>query len=506
MQLPILNISTMKLQTLFFLILAVVFSACSVAEPPTEKPNIIIILADDMGSGDMQCYNANSRIPTPEMDKIAAEGIRFTDAHTNSAVCTPTRYGIITGQYCWRTRLKKGVLNGFSEHLIDPQRTTIASLLKQNGYYTTGVGKWHLGMDFAKDTAGVVDYTRNIENSPNVNGFDYFYGISASLDFPPYVYIENDHVTQIPTQTQPYQDFPRYLREGDKAENFNFETAWENLLNKAENVIDNRPTDKPLFMYYALPAPHKPVWPDARFVGTTELGAYGDYVHQTDYVIGRISEKLKAAGIEENTLLIITSDNGSFMYRLNDNAPADHLTKSSVQGYYAKNHTANYIYRGTKTDVWEGGHRVPFLVRWPAAIKKGQVKDQTICTTDFLATFADLMDVSLSDNEGEDSFSFLPLLLENDAEFSRAPIVNHSVSGTFAIRNGDYKLVLGSGSGGREAPRGKAWEKPYTMFDLGKDISETTNIIDQNQELAKSMEETLKTIINSGTSKNLTNE
>ncbi len=491
----------MNLKTLLFVILADIYSAHAIAKNPTEKPNIVIVLADDLGSGDVRCYNVESRIATPAMDKIAEEGLRFTDAHTGSAVCTPTRYGIITGRYCWRTELKKGVLNGFSGHLIDPQRTTIASLLKQNGYYTTGVGKWHLGMDFAKDTAGVVDYSGKIENSPNVNGFDYYYGISASLDFPPYVYIENEHFTQVPQQKQNKQGFPRYLREGDKAENFDFETAWENLLNKAESLIDGRPADKPMFMYFALPAPHKPVWPDSRFVGKTELGAYGDFVHQTDYVIGRIAEKLKAAGMEENTLLIVTSDNGSFMYRLDETDKADHLIDESVEGFYAKNHEANYRYRGTKADIWEAGHRVPFLVRWPAVIKKGQVKAQTICTTDFLATFADLLDVTLSENEGEDSFSILPLLQENDAEFSRAPVVNHSVSGMFAIRRGDYKLVLGNGSGGREAPYGKAWEKPFTMFNLAKDISETTNIIDQNQELARSMEETLKTIIDSGTSK-----
>ena len=491
----------MNLKTIFFMPCMVGVSVCSLAEKPAVKPNIVIILADDLGSGDVRCYNADSKIPTPAMDKIAKEGVRFTDAHTGSAVCTPTRYGIITGRYCWRTELKKGVLNGFSGHLIDPQRTTIASLLKQNGYYTTGVGKWHLGMDFAKDTAGLVDYAGKIENNPTVNGFDYFYGISASLDFPPYVYIENDHFTQVPAQKQEKLGFPRYLREGDKAENFNFETAWENLLNKAESLIDGRPADKPMFMYFALPSPHKPVWPDSRFVGKTELGAYGDFVHQTDYLIGRVVEKLKAAGMEENTLLIVTSDNGSFMYRLNESDGPDHLIDASVEGFYPKNHTANYIYRGTKADVWEGGHRVPFLVRWPAAIKKGQIKSQTICTTDFLATFADLLNVNLSENEGEDSFSFLPLLRANDAEFSRAPVVNHSISGTFAIRKGDYKLVLGNGSGGREAPRGKEWEKPYTMFDLGKDISEKTDIIDQNQELAKSMEEALKTIIDSGTSK-----
>jgi arylsulfatase A-like enzyme len=223
------------------------------------------------------------------------------------------------------------------------------------------------------------------------------------------VYIENDGFTMLPTQKQEKVWFPRYLREGDKAENFDFETAWENLLNKAENVIENRPTNKPLFMYFALPSPHKPVWPDARFVGKTELGAYGDFVHQTDYIIGRVTKKLKEAGMEENTLLLITSDNGSFMYRLDETKETDHLSDETVQGYFAKNHEANYNYRGTKADVWEAGHRVPFIVRWPQAIKKGQVKEQTICTTDFMATFADILNLELADNEGEDSFSFLPL-------------------------------------------------------------------------------------------------
>ena len=324
-----------KLTFLCFAILALLAGCKTNKTPEPKNPNIIIILADDLGTGDVNCYNPKSKIPTPNLDKVADQGIRFTDAHTNSAVCTPTRYGIITGRYCWRTRLKRGVLNGFSGHLIDPDRTTIASLLKGQGYYTAGVGKWHLGMDFPKDS-NKVDYAGIIKNSPNVNGFDYFYGISASLDFPPYVYIENDRFTQVPTQKQEKLGFPRYLRSGDKAENFDFETAWENLLEKAEHVIDTRPEDNPMFMYFALPSPHKPVWPDSRFVGKTELGAYGDFVHQTDYIVGRVVKKLKEQGIEENTLLMITSDNGSFMYRLNEDSEEDHLSNEGSTGLFCK--------------------------------------------------------------------------------------------------------------------------------------------------------------------------
>lgn len=332
-------------------------------------------------------------------------------------------------------------------------------------------------------------------------GFDYFYGISASLDFPPYIYIENDRFTQVPLEIYPGQGFPRYLRKGERAADFDFETAWETLLNKAMDVIENRPADQPFFLYFALPSPHKPVWPDRRFAGQTPMGPYGDFVHQTDHIIQQILGKLASASIEKNTLLIVTSDNGSFMYRLDETVEADHIGDETVQGYLPENHEANYRYCGTKADIWEAGHRVPFLVQWPGVIKPGLVKDQTVCTTDFMATFAALINVPVGEDEGEDSFSFLPLLLDRDDDYKRAPVVNHSGAGMFAIRRGKYKLVLGNGSGGRQHPRGKAWEKPYMLFDLEKDIGETSSIIAENKELADSMEQELREMIASGTSK-----
>lgn len=491
----------MKNRFILFFATLTLLSACNEKEEQVKQPNIILILADDLGSGDVNCYNPSSRIPTPNMDLIAEQGVRFTDAHTGSAVCTPTRYGIMTGRYCWRTRLTRGVLNGYSDHLIDPARTTIASMLKARGYYTAGIGKWHLGMDYKKDSLGEVDFSAKIENSPNVNGFDYFYGIAASLDFPPYVYIENDHFTKIPTETQEKLMFPRYLRKGEKADDFHFETAWEHLMEKASGIIEKHPINKPFFLYFALPSPHKPVWPDSRFIGETELGPYGDFVYQTDQIVGVILQKLKKSGIEENTLLMVTSDNGSFMYRLDDANEADHLGDETIQGYFPENHTANYIFRGTKADVWEAGHRVPFLVQWPGNIEEGKVLDQTICTTDFLATLADLLGVDLAENEGEDSFSFMSLLWGNEEAYTREPVVNHSSNGMFAIRDGAFKLVLGNGSGGRQHPRGTPWEKPYALFNLDKDISETLNIIDENQSLALKMEQNMIRIIESGSSK-----
>ncbi len=360
----------MKIITGLLCVTAILLVACNVEKVENRKPNIILILADDLGTGDVHCYNSGSRIPTPNMDRVAEEGIRFTDAHTGSGVCTPTRYGLLTGRYCWRSRLKRGVLNGYSEHLIDSERTTIASLLKAHGYFTAAIGKWHLGMDFKKDSLGNVDYGAKIENSPVINGFDYFHGIAASLDFPPYVYIENDHFTKVPTEIQEKMSFPRFVREGPKAENFNFETVWEHLLQKVNSTIVEHPADKPLFLYFALPSPHKPVWPDPQFAGTTQLGPYGDFVHQTDQLVGAVLQKLKDEGIDQETLLMITSDNGSFMYKLDSSEESDHLIDETVQGFFPENHQSNYVYRGTKADIWEGGHRVPFLVRWPEMIKR----------------------------------------------------------------------------------------------------------------------------------------
>ena len=490
--------NTISLLLFYFLLL--VGAGCN--KEKSELPNIVLILADDLGTGDVGAYNPASGIPTPNMDRIAKEGIMFSDAHTGSAVCTPTRYGIITGRYCWRTRLKRGVLNGYGEHLIEAGRTTISSLLREKGYYTAGIGKWHLGMDFAKDSSGTVDYYGKINFSPITNGFDYFYGIAASLDFPPYVYIENDHFTMIPAEEQEKLGFPRYLRKGPKASDFDFETAWEHLTHKAKTVIGKQSGKNPLFLYFALPSPHKPVWPDSRFVGQTKLGPYGDFVHQTDHIIGEVVSALEKGGILDNTLLILTSDNGSFMYRINDTIPADHLIDERVQGYYTANHQSNFYYRGTKADIWEAGHRVPFLVQWPGRIGKGKTIDETICTTDFMATFAEIIDRDLADNEGEDSFSILPLLFGYINNFSRAPVVNHSSAGMFAIRDGSYKLIAGNGSGGRQHPRGKPWGEPFMLYDLSSDLSETEDIIEENEDLAEDMRNTLERIIESGSSKN----
>lgn len=472
-----------------------------VAQEASELPNIIFVLADDLGYGDVQCLNEKSKIPTPNFNQIAKEGITFTDAHSGSAVCTPTRYGLLTGRYCWRSRLKSGVLDGYGASLIEPNRETVASLLKKVGYHTSCVGKWHLGLDFAwlDQEQQLIDTAKPIQNSPNAFGFDYFYGIPASLDFPPYGMIENDRFVKPLSETQEALNFPEFLRKGPKGEGFNFSKALDDLTEKATSIIHEQAQQaNPFFLYFALTAPHKPVMPEDRFKGKTTLGAYGDFVTQVDWTVGQIREAVEKAGIKENTLLIVTSDNGSFMYRLDEGAN-DHVTDATIQGYDSANHQSNFIYRGTKADIWEAGHRVPFIAQYPKKVKPGTTWDYPICLTDFFATCAELSGQSVPDNAGEDSFSFAPILINNRSKTMRPPVVHHSVNGTFAVRSNDHKLVLSNGSGGREQPAGKPFEKPYQLFNLSNDPSEQNNLAETSN-LDEQLESYLQFMIDAGQS------
>lgn len=469
-----------------------------------KQPNIVFILADDMGYGDVRALNPESKVPTPNLDRIAKQGMIFSDAHSGSAVCTPTRYGVLTGRYCWRTRLKRGVLNGYSSHLVDPDRLTAADVCKQVGYHTACIGKWHLGMDLPRKPNGKqtdLDYAGRIENSPNVNGFDYFYGITASLDFPPYVFIENDRFTEPASETIQGVRFPGFLRAGPKSPSFSHIDALDVLTKKATGYIRQRAGhEEPFFLYFPLTAPHKPCLPAKRFQGKSGIGPYGDFVMQTDWVVGQVDRTLKELGLAENTLLIYTSDNGSYMYRWSEDK-RDHKQEVSVQGYHSSVHRANYIWRGTKADIWEAGHRIPYLVRWPRKVKAGSVCKQTICLTDLTATCAEIVGYALPENAAEDSFSTVPLMKGLDWDVPRAPVIHHSISGMFSLRDEKWKMVFGNGSGGREKPRGKPFAKPYFLFDLENDPSETTNVIEKYPEVAQRLEAKLGAIRKSGRSR-----
>ena len=470
------------------LFIALLFVGCQSKNQKPEMPNIVILLADDMGYGDVQALNETSKIATPNLNRLSEEGITFTDAHTPSAVCTPTRYGLLTGRYCWRSRLKRGVQNGYGPPLIETSRATIASLLKQAGYTTGVVGKWHLGLGFQKDNNDNFDFSKPVTYSPNDVGFDYSFIIPASLDFPPYSYIENHNITDFPSIAENANSFPRYWRKGERSPNFNMEETLDHLLGKATTFIDkNANKQAPFFLYFPFTAPHKPVFPHRRFKGKTEVGPYGDFVHQVDWTVGQVLKKLKDLNIEKETIVFYTSDNGSYMYRYNAFVE-DHVDDETIQGYAENHHTANYVFRGTKADIWEAGHHVPFFVRWPGHFSPGTKIDTTICLTDIFSTVAEILNLQKKQGSAEDSYSFVPLLTNKSSEYSRAPVIHHSGGGMFAIRKGDWKLVLGNGSGGREKPKGKAFQEPYQLFNLKDDIGETEDVIAKYPKIAAELE------------------
>ncbi len=458
------------------------------------KPNIIYILTDDLGYGDVSVYNKAGKINTPNIDKLASEGIRFTDAHTSSAVCTPTRYGILTGRYNWRSKLKEGVLNGDSKALIPTNRTTVASLLQKQGYQTAYIGKWHLGWNWAMKDSANIDFSKSITNGPKDLGFEYSYGHCGSLDMAPYVYVENGMPTRIPTKyTQ--NSGQKMWRKGLTADDFVHEDVTPNFIRKAISyVAEKANNDKPFFLYLPLPSPHTPILPTREFLGKSGLdNIYPDFVMMVDAYVGQLLDQVKKSGIEENTLIIFTSDNGC-------------SPKADFPQLLSKGHNPSAIYRGHKADIYDGGHRVPFIAKWPVKIKKGLVSDETICTTDFLATCAEISGYKLNDNEGEDSYSMLPLF-ENkklSAPFREAT-VHHSIDGSFAIRKGEWKLIMCGGSGGWTYP--KPNDKAaldslpkIQLYNLKNDPGETKNLQAQNSGKVNELKTLLSKYIRDGRS------
>lgn len=456
------------------------FSLLTPLVQAAEKPNVVFILADDLGSGDLSCYNKDSKIPTPRLDSLAAEGMLFTDAHSNSAVCTPTRYGVLTGRYCWRSRLKCGVLNGYSTALIEEGRETVASLLKKQGYNTACIGKWHLGMNIAKSAPqgsqgkNGWDYNAPIHSGPNAVGFDYFLGISASLDMPPYTLIENDRFVSEPSEEIPASKYPKYWRGGDISKDFSHEDYLPLVGKQACKFISQQSIEKPFFLYLPLPAPHKPVVPNKKFLGKTKAAEYGDYVYEMDWVIGQVIDSLKKKKLFNNTLLIVTSDNASF-------------ATDVKYGVLETGHSPNHIYRGKKTDIFEGGHRVPWIATWPGKVQAGSTSNQVVCTTDLIATCAEISGGALAEKAGEDSYSIVPILTGKQGKTPlREATIHHSISGMFSIRKGKWKLINGHGSGGRTKVD-KSIKTKIQLYDMEKDIRETTNVYQDHPEVVKAL-------------------
>jgi arylsulfatase A-like enzyme len=486
------------MKRVLFLLIIVISISCNNSKNVKDKntaPNIVYILADDMGYGDVSALNSESGIQTPNMDKIVKDGVHFSDAHTNSSVCTPTRYGIITGRYAWRTSLKKGVLNGYDKPLIEETTPTVASYLKRNGYTTACIGKWHLGLglqpkdgdDSISEVKGVsnVDFNKKIK-SPSDLGFDYSYVIPASLDMPPYVYIENGKALELPTdhtdgKKENKEGRGVFWREGEKAPSFVFENVLDNITKKSVSFIDDKTKgDSPFFLYFSLTAPHTPWLPVGRAVGKSKAGRYGDYVTMVDDAVGAVVAALEKAGELDNTLIIVTSDNGSNW-------------KPQDKKKYA--HRANYIYKGQKADIYDGGHRVPYIAQWPGVIPAGLESSQLMCTTDLFATLSGVLNQPKVEKGAEDSFNLWSAYISTPKTAIREAIVHHSFNGKFAIRKGKWKYTSTLGSGGFTKPKSvtpKGNEAPGTLYDMINDPQEKQNLYKEHPEVIKELEQLLK--------------
>ncbi|MCG6188371.1 sulfatase family protein [Maribellus maritimus] len=476
----------------------------------TLKPNIVYILADDLGYGDISSLNPDSKIKTPNIDKLASEGMVFRDAHSNSSVCTPTRYGILTGQYAWRSRIKSGVLLGYSPSLIEESTPTVAAFLQQQGYTTACIGKWHLGIDFKlkngtyhSGTPGVdftqelrgfndyeqIDFSKPAKGGPLGAGFEYSYVLPASLDFEPYMYLENNLAVEAPTDSTPGSALDAeiyatgaFWRPGRMAPSFSFEGVLPTFTNKAISFINRQKgADSPFFLYFPMNAPHTPWVPTNEFKGTTEVDEYGDYVKEVDDQVRQILETLQKNGMEENTIVFFTSDNGAYW------------RPEFIKNY---NHRSNFTFRGMKSDAWEGGHHIPLMVKWPEKIEAGTFSNQTTSLTDFFDTVRELLGASANEKP-QDSFSLLSILTGKQESIQRAPVIHHSGSGKFAIRDGDWKLIEGLGSGGFSEPKNpkpQPGEPKDQLYNLKDDPAEKENLYFSKPEKVEELKTKLEEI------------
>lgn len=471
----------------------------------SSRPNIVVIYTDDQGCGDVSCLNPDAKFSTPNLDRLAAEGMVFSDAHCSDTVCTPSRYGLLTGRYCWRTELKRSVLGSERPCLIEDERMTLASLCSQQGYATAMIGKWHLGMQFPGDRR-TRDWAKPVTDMPLDKGFDYFFGIPASLNYgilawfegrfalnPPVMYTQkkpNSLALDDYRIKPPYDSTPRKLGGTNQwgivdgqleiASDFVDSECLTRFTDQAiqwiENHCQKQADSAPFFLYLPYTSPHKPVIPIDAFRGKSSAGAYGDFMMETDWHVGRLLESLDRLGLSDQTLVIFSSDNGP-----------ENTWRKRAQKF---DHQSNLIYREGKRSIYEGGHRVPFFVRWPERIKPGAVSKHPICQTDILATLAEIFKVTLPPDAGEDSVSFLDELLGlHHAESSpryRQPIVHHSIGGGFAIRDRQWKLIM---------PHRR---QKMELYDLDKDPSEKKNVLESNPELVKILTSKLTDIVQNG--------
>lgn len=466
-----------------------------------EKPNIVYILADDLGYGDVRTYNPQSKIPTPNLDRLASEGMRFTDAHAPSSVCTPTRYGLLTGRYSFRSRLKSGVLVSWDAPLIEEGRLTVPALLREHGYATTCIGKWHLGWTWptkdgqpptSKDGIGNVDFTKPITDGPLTYGFDTYFGTDVP-NYPPYCFIENDRTVGIPAIASP-QSKGGFNRPGPMVAGWSLTNIMPDLTTRAIRYLEAagaRSPQNPFFLYFPLTAPHYPIVPTPEFKGRSQAGDYGDFVAQVDWTVGEVMSVLARTGLATNTLVIFTSDNGPEVGEMAVGA----YDRINLDG-----HRSMDGLRGVKRDVWEGGHRVPFIARWPNRIPAGAVSEETICHVDLMATCAALLGAKLPHDAAEDSYDILPALLgQKLSKPIREATVLHSAKGGFAIRQGDWVLIdARSGDNNREPDWFKKAHGYQTnhfageLYNLRDDLAQSKNLYGEKPEIVAQLKTLLE--------------
>jgi arylsulfatase A-like enzyme len=487
-----------------------------------EKPNVIIILADDMGYGDVSFCNPDARTHTPHIDELARQGISFTDAHTAGALCIPSRYGLLTGRYFFRVPRQR-TFWGYGAPLIEQDRETIGSLMQKAGYATACIGKWHLGLKWPlKDPARPqfkdrvlgptnTDFSGIIGKGPATLGFDYSFIMPASLDMPPYVFVRNDRVVD-PVIRQVNQIYPErkpgakmvwdqkyvgdediywgrgiWWRNGEISASFRIENCLDDLVQEGISFIQrqvNEHPDKPFMLYLPLTGPHTPWVPGEEFKGSTALGTYGDFIAHIDDAVHRIVQTLTALDIEKNTLLIFTSDNGG------------HWSEEDKLNYA---HQSNYGARGQKGDIWEGGHHVPFFVKWPARIKNPSTCGHTIGLIDIIATLSELTGQPVRDHHAGDSYSFYPLLEGNEGVPTRDQIIYLSGRGMLAVQSGGWKYIDGLGSGGFTSPvvlepveGGPAGQ----LYNLTQDPLEQDNLFLDEPKMVEELSTLLEQIVN----------
>lgn len=484
--------------TLRPLLLSLTLASAAMAQ---EKPNIVFILADDMGYDSISINNpAMGPLKTPHIDRLAGQGMNFTDAHSGSSVCTPTRYALLTGRYCWRSRLKSSVLWDYARPLVEDERLTVAEMLKKQGYHTGMIGKWHLGLNWydregklanadLKDSDAMfrrdkgakrlravqasIDFSKPTTGGPNSHGFDYWFGVDLP-NMPPYLFLENGKTVGTPTVMKPKSMFGH---DGLMLEGWELENILPTLAKKSTEWIHSAAKQKqPFFLYVPLTSPHTPISPSKEWQGKSGVSRYCDFVMETDAVVGQIVQAIDDAGIADNTLVIFSTDNGT-------TGGAAKMKQHHQQGVNLMNQL-----RGFKAQIFEGGHRVPMIVRWPGKVAAGSTCSELVGLTDFMATTADLLGVTLPEDAAEDSFSILSLLTGKAESLPNRPlVVNHDIRGNFAIRKGKWKLIPGAESA--------------ELYDLEADLKESNNVAASHPELVKELQETLQRYQESGRSK-----